>query len=125
MGPFAPDTLLASQFFGALKHRTRLDGERRLMIAVLADAVHCFQQHSRSTDPKRRQLFLDAEQWITTTDRARLFSFENLCEALDLDPDHVREGLLAWKDAHAHDDRSTGAARARAKGTATGLRKVS
>jgi hypothetical protein len=97
-GILEPDTLLPSQFFGALRRKAHLDGERRLMVAVLEDAVNCFQKQVRATDPKARQLFLDAEEWITSTDQSWFFSFVNVCETLDLDPDYVREGLLAWRD---------------------------
>jgi hypothetical protein len=96
-GPFEPDTLLPIQFFGALRRKTQIDGERRLMIAVLEDAVHCYMKHARATDPRTRQLFSDAEEWIMASDRSWFFSFENVCDTLDLNPDYVREGLLKWK----------------------------
>jgi len=98
-GLLEPDTLLATQFFGALRHKPGMDGERRLMIAVLEDAVHCFRKQVHATDPKARQLFRDAEQWITSADQSWFFSFVNVCDTLDLNPDWVREGLLKWRDA--------------------------
>ena len=97
-GNLEPDTLLPSQFFGALRRKAQLDGERRLMVAVLEDAVNCFQKQVHATDPKARQLFLDAKEWITSTDQSLFFSFVNVCETLDLDPNYVREGLLVWRD---------------------------
>jgi len=98
-GLLEPDTLLASQFFGALRRKPAMDGERRLMIAVLEDAVHCFRKQVHATDPKARQLFRDAEQWITSTDQSWFFSFVNVCDTLDLNPDWLREGLLKWRNA--------------------------
>ncbi len=35
----------------------------------------------------------DAVAWVTSTDRAWPFSFENICEALDVDPHRVRRQL--------------------------------
>ena len=29
----------------------------------------------------------------------RFFSFEYICETLQLHPDYIRQGLLSWKDA--------------------------
>ena len=98
-GPLEPDVLLPTQFFGALRQKAQLDGERRLMVAVLDDAVNCFQKHIAATDPKARQLFLDAENWILDDDDTYFFSFRNVCSMLDLDSDYVRDGLRKWKQA--------------------------
>jgi hypothetical protein len=43
LGVFQPDLLLPLQFFTALRGRSQGDGQRRLMIAVLEDAIECFQ----------------------------------------------------------------------------------
>ena len=59
-----PDTLLPSQYFAALKRKGAHEPERRLAVAVLQDAVDCFQKHLRARDRKARQLFVDAEEWI-------------------------------------------------------------
>ena len=64
-----PDTLLPSQYFAALKRKGQHEPERRLAIAVLQDAVDCYQKHLRARDRKARQLFVDAEEWITSDDR--------------------------------------------------------
>ena len=93
-----PDMVLPSQFFAGHKRTAYTDGERRLMLAVLEDAVRCFRKRMRARDAKGRQLFREAEEWFTATDRSWFFSFANVCEALDLDADYVREGVLAWRD---------------------------
>ncbi len=98
-GFLEPDAMLPTQFFQSLRSKGRHDGERRLMIAVLEDAVNCFMKQLHATDPKARQLFLDAEAWIAESDRTWFFSFENVCDTLDLDPDYVREGLYKWRAA--------------------------
>jgi hypothetical protein len=98
-GQLAPDTMLPQQFFGPLRKNAMMDGEHRLMVAVLEDGVRCFQKQLNARDPKARQLYLDAEEWITSTDQTWFFSFVNVCQTLDLDPDYIREGLLAWRDA--------------------------
>lgn len=98
-GFLQPDAIMPTQFFQSLRSKGRFDGERRLMIAVLEDAVNCFMKQLHATDPKARQLFLDAEEWIAVEDRTWFFAFENVCDTLDLDPDYVREGLFKWRAA--------------------------
>ena len=48
---------------GALAGR-EYDGERRLMIAVLEDAVDVYRKQAGARDARRQQLFEDAEEWI-------------------------------------------------------------
>ena len=98
-GFLQPDAILPTQFFQSLRSKGQFDGERRLMIAVLDDAVNCFMKQVHATDPKARQLFLEAEEWIATEDRTWFFAFDNVCETLDLDPGYVREGLFKWRAA--------------------------
>ncbi len=95
---FQPDCLLPSQFFAQLKRKRYSCGEHRLVRAIIQDAVECFQKHIHATDNKRRQLYLDAEEWISCDEDTGPFSFNNVCELLGLNPDYVREGLLAWRD---------------------------
>ena len=97
-GLFQPDTLLPSQFFGRMRRRTEFDGERRLMIAVLEDAVDVYRKQLGATDARGQQLFREAEEWIENPDRTWLFSFENICDVLDIDAEYVRRGLHAWKE---------------------------
>jgi len=93
-----PDTLLPSQYFAALKRKGQHEPERRLAIAVLQDAVDCYQKHLRARDRKARQLFVDAEEWITSDDRTWPFSFDNVCDLLQISPEYLRRGLAVWKE---------------------------
>ena len=99
LGPlFTPDTLLPSQFFDRVRRRVEHDGERRLMIAVLEDAVDVYRKQAGAQEARNQQLFREAEEWIEDRDRTWLFSFENICDVLDIDSTYVRRGLHAWKD---------------------------
>ncbi len=95
---FEPDILLPIQYFAALKRKKYSCGEHRLLVAIIQDAVECFQKHIHARDSKRRQLFLDAEAWIITDDDRGMFSFDNICELLGLNNDYLRRGLLDWRD---------------------------
>jgi hypothetical protein len=67
--------------------------EKRLMIAVVRDAVRCIEKYRHARDILGRQRFLEETRWILTNDRARACTFARICEALDLDPDAVRRSL--------------------------------
>src|SRR2546427_7831421 len=70
-----------------------LQGERRLMVAVLEDAVDCYRAGRRARDPATRLLFAETSAWLASTDRRAIFSFESICDTLDLDADYVRRRL--------------------------------
>jgi hypothetical protein len=96
-GLFQPDTLMPSQYFDRMRRRTEYDGERRLMIAVLEDAVDVYRKQHGAEDPRGRVLFREAEEWIENTDATWIFSFENICHVLDLDAGYIRRGLHALR----------------------------
>lgn len=95
---FQPDTLLAAQYLELCRRKTYLEPEKRLMLAVLEDAIGCFQHCFLARDEKGKGLFRDAEEWIMEENNHRLFSFENVCEVLGLNPNYVRQGLNRWKE---------------------------
>jgi hypothetical protein len=99
-GIFEPDVVLPAQFFTALRRRAAGEGERRLMIAVLEDAVHCYQKYAFASDNRGRTLFREAEEWILEEEDAGGpgFSFVTICDVLELDPDYVRAGLRQWRE---------------------------
>jgi hypothetical protein len=75
------------------------EGEKELMMAVLQDAVECFQTYVLATKPREKRLFQEAEDWILEKNSYWFFSFENICDTLQLHPDYIRQGLLRWKEA--------------------------
>jgi hypothetical protein len=92
-GPADPSTIEA--FF---KNGIR-GSEERLMLAVLEDAVKCFQAHVLARHPWEKKLFQESEDWILTKNADWLFSFESICDNLQLNPSYIRQGLLVWKEA--------------------------
>jgi hypothetical protein len=91
---FQPPSLLSAEYFETLRRKTILEPEKRLMLAILEDAVDCFQNNVFPQSLKGRRLFQEAEKWIVEVDRDWFFSFENVCETLELNPAYVRQGLL-------------------------------
>ena len=98
---FQPDVLTPSQFFDRLRRRSEHDGERRLMIAVLEDAIDVYRKRLDARDRRGRQLFDEAEAWIEDTDRSWLYAFENVCDILGIDADYLRSGLRKLKSRTA------------------------
>jgi len=100
------DTALAlieptdSEVLEELFRKITRDGEKRLMLAILENATEDFQKYALATDKRRRQLFQDAEAWIFDGDDHSLFSFESICEHLQLDPEYMRQGFRRWKAAN-------------------------
>lgn len=93
---FEPDALLSEQFSAARRRRAGISSEKRLMLAVLENALDYYQKYILATDRSGRELFEEAAQWIACTSNEDLFSFENISETLDIDPGYLRRGLAAW-----------------------------
>ena len=95
---FQPDPVLPAQYLATLKTKDPLEAEKKLMLAVLEDAIVCFQKHGLASDHRGKRIFLDAQEWIMAKDGDWLLSFENICEVLGLDPGYIRHGLLLWRE---------------------------
>jgi hypothetical protein len=94
---FQPDTLLAAQYFDNLRRKSILEPEKRLMLAILEDAIDSFQDNVLAERGKAKSRFGEAQEWILQRDNDWVFSFESICEELGFDPRYVRQGLLRWK----------------------------
>jgi hypothetical protein len=97
-GLFEPDTLLPIQYFEAMRKKLLLEGEKRLILSVLEDAVECFMKCIDSPTSKGQRLFRDADEWINLEDKHWVFSFDNVCDMLDINPEYMRRGLRQWKE---------------------------
>lgn len=91
------DTLSSDQYFNRWHGASHLQPEKRLMFAVLQEAVDCFQEYAFARGRKDEGLFKDAEDWILKDDHQWPFSFINICETLDIHPHYLRNGLSRWK----------------------------
>lgn len=88
---FRPDVILPVQLFAALSPPPI--PEKRLMLAILADAIHCFRKYRLSKANHARRTFHEAQHWFMDRNSDELFSFERICETLGLDADCVRRSL--------------------------------
>jgi hypothetical protein len=95
---FEDDIMLPEQYFARLCHRSDHPGEERLLLAVLEDAVHCFQTNVAARSPRRQRLFEEAEEWLLNDAADASVSFRYVCDVFKLDVDYLRSGLQRWRD---------------------------
>jgi hypothetical protein len=69
-------------------------GERRLLLAVLEDGIRTLLKNARATHGRGFNLRREALGWLTTAERADVFTFENICETLGIDAARLRERVL-------------------------------
>ena len=100
---FQPDSVLTNDYLETIRRTSHLEPEKELMLAVLEDGLGCFQQNLFANRPRDKTRFQEAEEWILEESRHWLFSFEIVCEALDIDADYLRSKLLGWKQARLQD----------------------
>lgn len=93
-----PAVNIEEEFLDDLFKKSVREGEEGLMLAVLEDAVACFQKYVHARDNKGKTLFREAEEWILERDSDWIFSFESICETLRINPSYLREGLMRWKE---------------------------
>jgi hypothetical protein len=97
-GRLAPDAFV-SEVYGDGRRGAATSSEKRLMLAVLRNALECYQKHLLATDRTGRELFAEAAAWIESTSGGGLFSFESISEALEIHPEYVRRRLALWRES--------------------------
>ena len=114
---FEPDVLTTYRYSQDCRPNLHFQPEKRLMLAVLEDAFYCLQRFHFAKNRRGKNSFEEAHDWVWSDQRDWPFSFTNICDALGLDPNHVRKGLLRWSGGRAHRIATELADRDRAKKT--------
>jgi hypothetical protein len=70
------------------------EGERKLLFAVLEDAILCYLQNAGEASPGNRPEFHGAAEWLSSDDESGPFAFLRVCEALSIDAGRLRSGLM-------------------------------
>lgn len=100
---FVPAIVRPCQMFPPQARSVVFPGEVRLARAVLRDAFLCMRGHVtvcaggsvRQRERLQRRAQWQAWEWIFDDSDDGLFSFENVCAWLDLDPQAVRAEVRA------------------------------
>jgi hypothetical protein len=96
------EVITPAQFFTtATDTALAWSGERKLLLAVLRDAVESFFRYRNDPTTRGRRLFRETHDWFWSMDRPWLCSFDNICNHLHLDADYIRRGLKQYYDPAA------------------------
>jgi hypothetical protein len=94
--------LMPAQYTDLVRRNHTLEGELKLLLAVLEDAIRCYLRNLDAKDSERRREFVEVRNWFESTvaGPAGIFSFENLCEALGIEPHRLlaRIGIMTIDD---------------------------
>jgi hypothetical protein len=97
--------LMPAQYADLVRRNNTLEGEMKLMMAVLEDAIRCYLRNVDANDGLRRREFIEVRNWFeskasSVAGPAGIFGFQNLCEALGLEPHRLRArlGILTIRD---------------------------
>lgn len=100
---FAPDPLIRLQYERSHQSKESFPADqatKALMLAVLEDGIACYQSYFFQPSRTNARLFREAEEWINSEDDG-IFSFNSICETLNLHADNLRHGLHRWKSRQA------------------------
>ena len=88
-----PDLVLPIQFNDLIRRRAGIDGEVRLALAVLEDAIRTYVKCA-SPRPRRgaKKLLQEVSDWFASG-ATNPFSFEYICELLNMHSDSLRGRL--------------------------------
>ena len=95
---FVPDLLTPTQYFDSKRRDSGDDPLKRLMMAVLQDAIRCYQDGEKSGSALKRKQFIEVKDWIFDECSRGPFSFVVVCEVLGLVPEYLRFGLARWQN---------------------------
>lgn len=101
---FAPSILTPDQYYDERRDDSVLRPIKRLMLAILEDALRCIQRHADARSGACRRMYREAEQWLCSESGNALFSFTMVCETLGIEPKYLRSGLRQWRKMQPHGD---------------------
>ena len=102
-----PDVLIPSSFRRS-KEPGLDEGERRLMTAILSDGVEAYISQMTGTRSRLLSGKIDAKAWVEVENQDYVFSFDNVCESLGLNPKYLRAGLRRYVEAANKEGKGSG-----------------
>jgi hypothetical protein len=85
--------LLPSQYFEHDERRKLLNGEYRLLFAVLADAIRSYAANIGARSGEQRLILAELRIWFHSADSERLFAFESICDLVGIKAEIVLKCL--------------------------------
>jgi hypothetical protein len=97
-----PDVLTPGQYYDRVHREDReTRAVKRLMLAVLSDAVRCFLAYADARDPAGRLRFAEVQAWILDHKAEGPFAFVTICESLGIEPNCLRNGIRQFGSLRA------------------------
>lgn len=93
-----PECMLPAQFF-ARRSSALVEGEMRLLIAVLEDAINTFVRCMTPGNHRQREELREVEAWFEGRGQSGLFACENVCDVLGVEAGRLREWVRSLRDA--------------------------
>lgn len=91
------DSVDRYQYLDNFQRRDYVEPEKRLMLAVLADALKCLAKNVRADGRRCQMLYCETEEWLFSDGEDWILPFGDVCEALGLNPGYIRRQVLCWK----------------------------
>ena len=89
---FAPDTIMPSQYQDMRQGSREQAGERRLMLAVLEDAIRVIT--TTNAGRRKLQVYFEALDWVKADEPKLAFSFVTICDFLGIEHTSLRRRLI-------------------------------
>ena len=99
------NVLVRPQYLDTFRRSEHLEPEKSLLAAILEDAVEEYRKYSPGQDPKSKRRFREVEERFNCSDTEWIFSFDNICELLGVDPDYIRHRLPEIQGKPAKEDK--------------------
>ena len=86
--------ILPAQYGNMCRKKLPSEGERKLLFAVLEDAIRLYLKHRDDAESYRHDPdFLEAAQWLSSDEEYGPFAFVRICDALGINADRLRMGI--------------------------------
>ena len=86
--------ILPAQYGNMCRRKLPSEGERKLLFAVLEDAIRRYLRHRDGDEEGRKDPeFLEAADWLSSDEESGPFAFVRVCEALGINADRLRIGI--------------------------------
>jgi len=85
------DIILPSQYYGS--RGSARSGEQRLILALLVDAINDLQSWRGVGSERKRRNCAEAALWVNTRGTCHPFSFDSVCDYLEIDSALLRSRL--------------------------------
>jgi hypothetical protein len=86
--------ILPAQYGSMCRKKLPSEGERKLLFAVLEDAIRCYLKYRDGAEIYRQDPeFIEVAQWLSSDEESGPFAFVRVCDALGINADRLRWGI--------------------------------